>query len=118
MWAVRVGMLLPVWGLSLACAAGLDADPRILTGTLVLDREFSVEQRAEVLRAVEMWSAATEARFAPSVVLGEVTCEQAFAIKAEPARERARTRCGRSRLALGIGRHVARWPRVSQQRRA
>jgi len=82
MWAVRVGMLLPVWGLSLACAGGLDADPRILTGTLVVDRAFSSEQRAEVLSAVEMWREATEDRFAPSVVLGDVACGQAFAIKA------------------------------------
>jgi len=85
MWAVRVAGLVAVWALSLACSEGLDADPRILTGTLLVDREFSTEQRTEVLRAVEMWSAATEQRFAPSVVLGEVACEQAFAIKAVPA---------------------------------
>jgi hypothetical protein len=82
MWAVRIGMLLPVWVSSFACAAGLDADPRILTGTLVVDRAFSVAQRAEVLRAVEMWREATDDRFAPSVVLGEVACGQAFAIEA------------------------------------
>jgi len=85
MWAVRVAVLLSVSALSLACSAGLDADPRILTGTLLVDRDFSTEQRAEVLRAVEMWSTATEDRFAPDVVLGEVACEQAFAIKAVPS---------------------------------
>jgi len=82
MWAVRIGVLLPVWGLSFACAAGLDADPRILTGTLVVDRALSTEQRSEVLRAVEMWRAATEDRFAPDVVFGDVACGEAFAIKA------------------------------------
>ncbi|HKO93516.1 MAG TPA: hypothetical protein VJU61_20320 [Polyangiaceae bacterium] len=85
MWAVRVGLLLPVWILSLGCAAGLDTDPRILTGTLVVDRAFSTEQRAEVLRAVEMWREATEARFAPEVVFGEVACGQPFAIEAVQA---------------------------------
>jgi hypothetical protein len=79
---VRVGLLLVASALSVACSAGLDADPRILTGTLVVDRSFSAEQRAEVISAVEMWREATDDRFAPKVVLGEVACGQAFAIEA------------------------------------
>jgi len=79
---VRIGLLLPLWALSVACAGGLDADPRILTGTLVVDRSFSAEQRAEVIAAVEMWREATDDRFAPSVVFGDVACGQAFAIEA------------------------------------
>jgi len=75
-------MLLLALALSVACSAGLDADPRILTGTLVVDRSFSAEQRAGVISAVEMWREATDGRFAPNVVLGDVACGQAFAIEA------------------------------------
>jgi len=77
-----LGSLLPVCAVTLACTAGLDADPRILTGTLLVDRAFSAEQRAEILGAVAMWRAATGDRFAPNVVFGEVACGQAFAIEA------------------------------------
>ena len=79
---MRIGLLLVASAVSLACSAGLDADPRILTGTLVVDRSFSAEQRAEVISAVEMWREATDDRFAPQVVLGDVACGQAFAIEA------------------------------------
>jgi len=79
---VRTGLLLVASALLVACSAGLDADPRILTGTLVVDRSFSAEQRAAVMSAVEMWREATDGRFSPKVVLGEVACGQAFAIEA------------------------------------
>lgn len=66
-----------------ACSSsGLDADPRLLRGTLTVDREFSREQRADILAAVDLWRRATGARFAPDVHIGEVSCGQPFAIEA------------------------------------
>ena len=70
------------WALLVGCVAEADADPRLLAGTLVVDREFSLEQRADIASAIEMWRTATAGRFAPSVVLGDVECGQAFAIEA------------------------------------
>ena len=57
-------------------------DPRILTGPLLVDRDFDGAQRAAVRAAVQMWSEATEGRFAPEIRFGEVECEQPFAIEA------------------------------------
>jgi hypothetical protein len=57
-------------------------DPRILTGPLFVDREFDAEQREAIQAAIELWSDATDGRFAPAVSFGDVSCEQAFAIEA------------------------------------
>jgi hypothetical protein len=57
-------------------------DPRILTGPLFVDSEFDAEQREAIQAAVELWSRATNGRFAPPLSFGAVQCEQAFAIKA------------------------------------
>jgi hypothetical protein len=57
-------------------------DPRILTGPLLVDSDFEPEQREAIQAAVELWSDATNGRFAPQVTFGAVECEQAFAIKA------------------------------------
>lgn len=57
-------------------------DPRILTGPLFVDSEFDAEQREAIQAAVELWSRATNGRFAPPLSFAAVQCEQAFAIKA------------------------------------
>lgn len=68
--------------LVLGCSAGVEADARILEGTLSIDREFSHEQQGLIVAAVNMWREATGGAFSPSVAVGEVSCGQAFAIKA------------------------------------
>lgn len=57
-------------------------DPRILTGPLLVDSEFDEGQRASIRAAVEMWTEATDGRFAPEIRFGEVGCAQPFAIEA------------------------------------
>lgn len=57
-------------------------DPRILTGPLFVDSEFDAEQREAIQAAVDLWSDATNGRFAPQLSFGAVSCEQAFAIEA------------------------------------
>lgn len=71
----------------LACAMSLgcleaEPDPRILTGALLVDSEFDAEQRAAIQAAVELWSEATQGRFAPDLQLSPVQCGDAFAIDA------------------------------------
>lgn len=66
---------------ALGCSS-IDADPRILTGTLLVDQEFDATQRAAIRAAVERWSDATAGWFAPSLTVGEVACGQPFAIEA------------------------------------
>lgn len=78
---VRLLVLAAVALLS-ACSQDSDADPRLLWGPLTVDREFSREQRRDILAAVELWRQATGARFAPEVHIAEVSCGQAFAIEA------------------------------------
>ena len=70
-----------VWAVSFGCVEP-GPDPRLLSGPLVVDHEFDVEQRAEIQAAVELWGEATDGRFAPELVFGEVRCGQAFAIEA------------------------------------
>lgn len=67
--------------LVLGCS-GTVPDPRILTEPLLVDAELDSEQRADVQAAVDLWSDATEGRFAPQLVFGPVTCGESFAIEA------------------------------------
>jgi hypothetical protein len=57
-------------------------DRRILTGPLLVDSEFNAQQRDAVQAAVELWSHATEGRFAPELRFGPVQCGDSFAIEA------------------------------------
>lgn len=75
-------IVLAALGLLGACSPETDADPRLLWGPLTVDSEFSREQRAEILAAVDLWRQATGSRFAPAVHFGEVRCGQPFAIEA------------------------------------
>jgi hypothetical protein len=73
------------WAFALVSAVGctsMDADPRILTGTLVLDQDFEPEQREAIQAAIDRWSEATAGRFAPTLAFGEVACGEPFAIEA------------------------------------
>ena len=75
--------LIASWALLvLGCGSGVDADERILEGTLWVDHEFSHEHRELIAAAVNMWSEATGGAFAPAMAVGQVSCGQAFAIKA------------------------------------
>lgn len=78
---VRTFVLAAVTALT-ACNQDTDADPRLLWGPLTIDREFSREQRRDILAAVDLWRSATGARFAPEVRIAEVSCGQPFAIEA------------------------------------
>jgi hypothetical protein len=57
-------------------------DPRILTEPLLVDAEFDAEHREAVQAAVNLWSDATEGRFAPELRFGPVECGDSFAIEA------------------------------------
>jgi len=50
----------------------------------MVDAELDAEQRSAVQAAVELWSGATQGRFAPEVRFGPVECGDAFAIEAVP----------------------------------
>jgi hypothetical protein len=64
-----------------ACS-GEEPDPRVLTEPLLVDAELDDEQREAVQAAVDLWSAATEGRFAPELRFGPVECNDSFAIEA------------------------------------
>lgn len=64
------------------CGAGVEADVRILEGTLWIDHEFTQEQQAQIEAAVRLWREATGGAFSPTTAVGPVSCGQAFAIKA------------------------------------
>jgi hypothetical protein len=67
--------------ISLGCLEA-GPNPRILTGPLLVDSELDAEQRDAVRVAVELWSDATQGRFAPALRFGPVQCGESFAIKA------------------------------------
>lgn len=67
--------------LSLGCAE-VGPDPRILTGPLLVDSEFDADQRAAIEEAVNLWTEATDGRFAPTLQFVPVQCEEPFAIEA------------------------------------
>lgn len=75
-------LVLAVVGLLSACGEETDTDPRLLQGPLTVDSEFTREQRADIVAAVDLWQRATGARFAPELRFGEVSCGQPFAIEA------------------------------------
>jgi len=87
-WVSVASALVPALGCS-----SIDTDPRILTGTLLVDRDFGPSQRKAIQAAVDRWSTATAGRFAPSLAVGEVECGQPFAIDA----------------VEGAGCHVGQW---------
>ena len=72
--------LVSLWIASAGCVES--PDTRLLSGPLLVDDEFDADQRAAIQAAVEMWSAATDGRFAPEIRFGEVRSRQAFAIEA------------------------------------
>lgn len=80
--AVTIRLVISWVLLVLGCGAGVEPDARILEGTLWVDQEFSEEQQGLIAAAVGMWSEATDGAFAPSIAVGQVSCGQAFAIKA------------------------------------
>ena len=75
-------LVLSAAALLTACSQEVDPDPRLLLGPLTVDREFSSEQRADILAAVDLWRRATGGRFAPEVRFAEVSCGQPFALEA------------------------------------
>ena len=80
--ALAIRLLVSCALLVLGCGSGIEADVRILEGTLWVDREFSHEQQGQIAAAVDMWREATGGAFSPAIAVGEVRCGQAFAIKA------------------------------------
>jgi hypothetical protein len=73
--------LIALWIASFGCV-DVHPDPRLLSGPLLVDGEFAADERAAIEAAVEMWRVATDGRFAPELVFGEVRCGQAFALEA------------------------------------
>lgn len=99
-WATVVAGLVLVAG----CSGG--PDPRVLTEPLLVDSELDAEQREAVQAAVDLWSSATDGRFAPELRFGPVECEDPFAIEAVPTQGcsvglRVRTADGRLAQVLG-----------------
>jgi len=85
MWSI--GGMRSRWATLMACVISLGCvevgpDPRLLTGTLLVDIEFDAEQQAAVQAAVNQWGDATGGRFAPELRFAPVECGAAFAIEA------------------------------------
>ena len=95
-----------VAGLVVVMGCSAAPDPRILTEPLLVDAELDADQRQAVQAAVDLWSNATDGRFAPELRFGSVECEDAFAIEAVPEQGcsiglRVRTADGRMGQVLG-----------------
>jgi hypothetical protein len=99
------------WSAVVACLVfvgclGEGPDPRVLTEPLVIDAELDADQRAAVQAAVDLWSDATQGRFAPELRFGPVECGESFAIEAVPTQgcsigRRIRTADGHIGQVLG-----------------